>query len=410
MYTVFPTALDAHSSSSSSTSSTSTSPSNSISANANTNAKHLSHTPPPSPSSLGASSRNASSLLPQRLDRFRRAALLFPHRGTGEVDFREVGRVDGVVAPKPTPFPTPSSQSADQEEEKAERERPEEGAVEEMIVSGTGLLSAGLTLHPEGSVVAAGGRDVHGVCSGCVLDSHSMSSPFLVLMTFYGVVLHTTRPRRARIEARYPTGALWILKRAKILRTTNDPEAAIAVLPHGLEAPGTFVQADTLVRGFKILRVAFLCPLALVSSHLQTGMDAPHAAAASRSGRRVYPADRVEFVVATYCFIATGCYISLGNRDKAQELLDAVPDLLQRRKVGGKDLPSEVLIRKELEFYKEKQQRHGGDPARFIECISISTAHELGICRISDDVAKAHIAELAAMTPRMRAVSVHGHR
>jgi hypothetical protein len=34
---------------------------------------------------------------------------------------------------------------------------------------------------------------------------------------------------------------------AKILRMSNDPQGAIAVLQRGLEAPQTFVQADTLV-------------------------------------------------------------------------------------------------------------------------------------------------------------------
>ncbi|KAJ7851272.1 hypothetical protein B0H14DRAFT_3137428 [Mycena olivaceomarginata] len=73
-------------------------------------------------------------------------------------------------------------------------------------------------------------------------------------------------------------------------------------------------------------------------------------------------------------FIAAGCYVSLGNRAKAQELFDALPELLRRKKVGGKDLPTEVWIRKKLEFSKEKQKRHGGDPAKFVECIIISPA------------------------------------
>ena len=52
---------------------------------------------------------------------------------------------------------------------------------------------------------------------------------------------------------------------------------------------------------------------------------------------------------ATYYFIAAGCYISLRNYEKAQELLDKVPDLIEKRKIGGKDLPTEVFIKKKSE-------------------------------------------------------------
>jgi thioredoxin-like negative regulator of GroEL len=41
-----------------------------------------------------------------------------------------------------------------------------------------------------------------------------------------------------------------------------------------------------------------------------------------------------------------GCYISLGNYEKAQELLDQVPALLEKKKLSGKDLPTEVFIKK----------------------------------------------------------------
>ncbi|KAJ7098868.1 hypothetical protein C8R44DRAFT_888722 [Mycena epipterygia] len=58
----------------------------------------------------------------------------------------------------------------------------------------------------------------------------------------------------------------------------------------------------------------------------------------------------------------------------------AVPNLLSRKKMGGKDLPTEVLIRKMVEFYKEKQKWRGGNPARYVECISISSVDELAIC------------------------------
>jgi hypothetical protein len=42
----------------------------------------------------------------------------------------------------------------------------------------------------------------------------------------------------------------------------------------------------------------------------------------------------------------SGCYFSLGDIAKCQELLDAIPGLIDKKKVGGKDLPTEVFIKK----------------------------------------------------------------
>ena len=47
---------------------------------------------------------------------------------------------------------------------------------------------------------------------------------------------------------------------------------------------------------------------------------------------------------ATYYFIAAGCHISVKNYTQAQKLLDAIPGLIDRKKIGGKDLPTEVLL------------------------------------------------------------------
>ncbi|KAJ7212441.1 hypothetical protein C8J57DRAFT_1398770 [Mycena rebaudengoi] len=35
--------------------------------------------------------------------------------------------------------------------------------------------------------------------------------------------------------------------------------------------------------------------------------------------------------------VTAGCYLSLRNRAMAQELFDALPELMERKKVGGKD-------------------------------------------------------------------------
>jgi hypothetical protein len=49
---------------------------------------------------------------------------------------------------------------------------------------------------------------------------------------------------------------------------------------------------------------------------------------------------------ATYYFIAAGCHWSLGNLKEAQRLLEAMPAQIDKRKVGNKDLPTEVFIKK----------------------------------------------------------------
>jgi len=48
---------------------------------------------------------------------------------------------------------------------------------------------------------------------------------------------------------------------------------------------------------------------------------------------------------ATYYFIAAGCHWSLGNQDEAQRLFDLIPGLIDK-KIGGKDLPTEVFLKK----------------------------------------------------------------
>ena len=46
----------------------------------------------------------------------------------------------------------------------------------------------------------------------------------------------------------------------------------------------------------------------------------------------------------------TGCYISIGDLERAQQTLDKLPDMLDKKKIGGKDLPTEVFIRKKRAF------------------------------------------------------------
>lgn len=140
----------------------------------------------------------------------------------------------------------------------------------------------------------------------------------------------------------------------------------------------------------------------------------------------------------------------MGNKAKAQELLDAIPGLIDSKKMGGKDLPTEVFIKKKctfpspfsrgrdeansgslVAFYQEKQKRRGGDPAKFVEAIQISPAEgkmllhlhfsahhpnetgthlELAIfwntaAHITTETARAHIKEFANLTPKLSITS-----
>ncbi|PPQ84113.1 hypothetical protein CVT24_002376 [Panaeolus cyanescens] len=289
----------------------------------------------------------------------------------------------------------------------------DDGPVEDLIVAGTafgfGLFNLVFSLLPkkiqgvvglfgfksdrklalQALALSASKDDVHGVFAG------------LVLMTYHGVVLllsgYQSDEKRLlkeykaivdKIEKRYPEGALWILNRAKIMRMAYDAEGAIEVLKEGLKADRkhSFVQADMLLM--------FELSWTLLSQRrYQEAAEAFMKITEMNSWSH-----------GTYYFIAAGCYISLGNVAKAQELLDAIPELIDKKKMTGKDLPTEVFIKKKLAFYKEKQARRGGDPKKWAECIKISPAEEIGIfwnnhSRISPAIAKQHVDELVKLSP-----------
>ncbi|KAG6815974.1 hypothetical protein H0H87_009701 [Tephrocybe sp. NHM501043] len=292
-------------------------------------------------------------------------------------------------------------------------EIPPDGPVEDLIVAGTafgfGLFNLVFSLLPkkvQGVVgflgfkhdrklalralaVSASKTDVHSVFAG------------LVLMTYYGVVLllsgyqadetHIIKQYKAiveSIEKRYPDGALWILNRAKIMRMSYDPEGAIKVLRDGLrpDRPPSFAQADTLL----VFELAWTL---LGQRRYQDAAD-----------MFIKVTEINSWSHGTYYFLAAGCYISLGNTTKAQALLDVIPELIDKKKISGKDLPTEVLIKKKLAFYQEKQKRRGGDPKLWAQAIKVSLAEELGLfwnthARIERRLALAHIREWSALTP-----------
>jgi hypothetical protein len=86
-----------------------------------------------------------------------------------------------------------------------------------------------------------------------------------------------------------------------------------------------------------------------------------------------------------------GCYIALGNFDRAQELLDGVPAAIDKKKIGGKDLPTEVFLKKKsnltllssltslthdvvVALYKKKQLNRTGSEEGWIRSIRINPA------------------------------------
>jgi len=220
-------------------------------------------------------------------------------------------------------------------------------------------------------------------------------------MTYYGVVLllagyqsdenHILKQYRAivdKIEKRYPTGSLWILNKAKILRMSYDPYAAIDVLRHGLrpERPHTFAQAD----GLLIFELAWTL---LSTRQYKEAADT-----------FIKITEVNSWSHATYTFIAAGCHICLEDYATAQKLLDKIPSLIDKKKIGGKDLPTEVFIKKKLQFYREKQKRRTGSEDNFAQAIKISPAHELALfwnthARVTKDVAQGYITEFSSFSP-----------
>ncbi|KAG9098657.1 hypothetical protein FS749_003325 [Ceratobasidium sp. UAMH 11750] len=233
-------------------------------------------------------------------------------------------------------------------------------------------------------------------------------------MTYNGVVLLLTgwqadeervvrqyREILKSVECKYPYGSLWLLNRAKVERMTFNPSKAIEILKGGLSAerPVKFRQADALL----LFELAWTL---LADRRYEE---------AAESFLKIKELN--SWSHATYTFIAAGCYLSLAKekpefRPKARALLDLVPQLLDRNKIGGRDLPTEVFIQKKIDFYKRKQARRAGPGTEneYIDSIFISPAEELAIfwnthCRITTAIAQAHIANLVVLSPLISTAS-----
>ncbi|KIJ34680.1 hypothetical protein M422DRAFT_181844, partial [Sphaerobolus stellatus SS14] len=210
--------------------------------------------------------------------------------------------------------------------------------------------------------------DVHGVFAGLAITSYY--GAVLLLSGYHADEAHILRQYKAiteKLTARYPEGSLWILNNAKIHRMSYEPDKAIEILQNGLasERPHTFRQADALL----------IFELAWTLLSQRKYQEAANMFIRMREINSWSP--------ATYSYIAAGCYISLGNLAEAKRLLESIPDLLDRKRLGSRfgEPPTEQFIRKKIAFYKKKHARRTGSEDNFVESIRISTAEgQLCVC------------------------------
>ncbi|KAF8604614.1 hypothetical protein BDV93DRAFT_537692 [Ceratobasidium sp. AG-I] len=284
------------------------------------------------------------------------------------------------------------------------------GPVEEVIVAGAafgfGLFNLVFSLLPNKVKRLVGflgyqsdrrlGLEALNVAAGVGNDVHSSFAAYLVLMTYNGVVLLLTgwqadeerivkqyREILSSVQDKYPNGSLWLLNRAKLERMTLNPSEAIRILKGGLspERSVRFVQADAL----------------LVFELAWTLLADRKYEEAAETFLKIKELN--SWSHATYTFIAAE---KPEGKAKARELLDSVPQLLDRKKIGGRELPTEAFIQKRIDFYKRKQVRRAGPGTEsdYIDSIFISPAEVWNThSRITNTIAQEHIANLVALSP-----------
>ncbi|CAE6511823.1 unnamed protein product [Rhizoctonia solani] len=267
-----------------------------------------------------------------------------------------------------------------------------EGPIEELIVAGAafgyGLFNLVFSLLPNKVKKVVGflgyqsdrrlGLEALHVAAGVENDVHSsfaainisfsaqffLSGFALVLMTYNGVILllagwqadeerivRQYREMLISVEGKYPHGSLWILNRAKLERMTGHPDKAIEILREGLSPLRAmkFQQADALLM--------FELAWTLLADRQYED--------AAQSFLKIIEMNTWSH--ATYTYIAAGCYLALAKdqpefKVKARALLDLLPNLLDRKKIGGKDLPTEVFIQKKSMYTSAAYKSNRVDP------------------------------------------------
>lgn len=191
------------------------------------------------------------------------------------------------------------------------------------------------------------------------------------------------------LTTKYPDGSLWLLHKAKIQRLHGDNTGAINLLEEGVKnmRPSGFVQADAML----------LYELAWTLFSHRRYKEAAEA--------WLKLTDMNKWSHATYHFQAAGCYHCLGDYDSSKAIWAMIPGLLDKKKMGGREIPSETFIRKKILQYQQKQQRNKRNEADFVEAISISPAHELALfwnahANITREVADATIRDLMKLAPQ----------
>ncbi|KAI5990564.1 hypothetical protein F5J12DRAFT_727655 [Pisolithus orientalis] len=227
--------------------------------------------------------------------------------------------------------------------------------------------------------VSAARTDVHAMFAGLLLTTYYGS--LLLASGYHADEQHVTDQCRGivrRLLHRHPKLSLCMLNKARIQRISGDSEGAIVTLQEGRQQR-SLPQVDELVC------TLFQCRRYEESA--QVFMDVSKMNSWNR---------------ATYHFLAAGCYVSVRQLDEAQRLFDKLPAVLDKRR--GRDMPTEVLIKKKLEFYKKKHGRRRGDPKRFAESVKIRPCRRWGryantYAHADKETALAHIVELTALTP-----------
>ncbi|EJD53304.1 hypothetical protein AURDEDRAFT_110983 [Auricularia subglabra TFB-10046 SS5] len=240
--------------------------------------------------------------------------------------------------------------------------------------------------------VAAARDDVHAVFARLTLMSYD--GGVLLLSGWQADDAHIKKQYAAMVDAsfaKYPSGSLWSLHKAKLLRFDGNFADAVTLLQERLQhdPSRSFVQADVIL----------MYDLAWALFALRRYREAGDAFIKLKELNKWSP--------ATYNCLAAGCYISAGDKTLAQSLLDAIPELFENKK-NGRELPMEGFIRMKLATYRAKKAKRTNDPESkesFLDEIVINPVHELGLflnahSRMKREDAEVFIREWLALTPR----------
>lgn len=270
------------------------------------------------------------------------------------------------------------------------------------LISWIGFSNSNRAVALKLLTVASGGDDVHAYFAS------------LALLTFYGVVLLMSGWQAEEafllqqctavldpIYAKFPSGTLWVLNRAKLCRYKNETSESIRIMEESLEKGSDFREADSLL--------VFELAWTLLS-------DAQWLKAADQflAMRKLN-----NWSHATYVFISAGALLELSAAEQSAEiagrietLLDELPSLFGLKRLLGEPPSTETFIIRKLATYKAKHSRwvlsgRLSAESHYREVIRISPASELGLFwntpgRAPHASLRSQIERLEAFTPPPR--------